>query len=66
MVPSASMTILSTLIEWDTLMNRAMADYLLVALKGQALEVACSLPKESQSNYNELVKALDRRFGTER
>ena len=43
-----------------------MADYLLVALKGQALEVACSLPKESQSNYNELVKALDRRFGTER
>ena len=41
------MTILSTLIEWDTLMNGAMADYLLVALKGQALEVACSLPKES-------------------
>ena len=39
-----------------------MADYLLVALKGQALKVACSLPKESQSNYKELVKALDRRF----
>ena len=33
--------------EWDKLMN-GVTNYLLVALKGQALaEVACSLPKES-------------------
>ena len=48
---------------WD---ESAMADYLLVSLKGQALEVACSLNKELQSNYAELVKVLDRRFGSER
>ncbi len=43
-----------------------MAYYLLVALKGPALELACTLCKGSESNYVDLVKVLERRFGSER
>ena len=43
-----------------------MADYLLVALKGQALELVCSRSQESQSNYADLLKALECQFRSER
>ena len=42
------------------------ADYLMIALKGQALEVACSLSSYQQSSYKEVVTALTHRFGLEK
>lgn len=42
------------------------ADFLLIALKGPALEVACSLSTHQQSSYRDIVKALEHRFGLEK